>query len=476
MRIRTRPNRNESRGEHLRGTHPIQRTNPFQGGSYPEYGDRESPDKGPSPKSHDSDRETYDTEGEQWEQSPPVTPFPYGVTQDYPSLPTLEDLQQDHDIEMQSLQQHNHEQQQEHENALLQLNQMHAKALKTQKETLLRSRNVRISGELPQQHHNENKHDPSVEIQPQIGHIHSHGTTKGREHSPNTPWLHVPRGASRSPTRSHVSMDSLDAKIHDTRKVANLKHIKIEIVQLVTNSNELEWRKSVTASTAALKTPHLLEGNHRAYTHAKLKELYDNLGLDLPTRYQSPSKNQPPAAHKQTKPEWWVEATKAKGDTFAQSANSYTDRLIEQDLLFVVVWVALGDDSLPAIESEYDSACRTFLFTHMKKSLKAYAHMTKNVVHGDCRALFNAVVLQQHPEPRQLLVSCFNQLVEHKKTLSTPFQPWIGGLNDIFNTLETVDFALESHVRLGFTMSLLGHDKRYTTILEKAQEKEWSND
>ena len=302
---RGRTPKSPEKGEHLRGTHPKQRTNPFQGGSYPEYGDRESPDKGPSPKSHDSDRETYDTEGEQWEQSPPVTPFPYGVTQDYPSLPTLEDLQQDHDIEMQSLQQYNHEQQQEHENALLQLNQMHAKALKTQKETLLRSRNVRISGELPQQHHNENKFDPIVEIQPQIGHIHSHGTTKGREHSPNTPWLHVKRGASRSPTRSHVSMDSLDAKIHDTRKVANLKHIKIEIVQLVTNSNELEWRKSVTASTAALKTPHLLEGNHRSYTHTKLKELYENLGLDLPTRYQSPSKQQPPATHKQTQPEFF---------------------------------------------------------------------------------------------------------------------------------------------------------------------------
>ena len=98
----------------------------------------------------------------------------------------------------------------------------------------------------------------------------------------------------------------------------------------------------------------------------------------------------------------------------------------------------------------------------MKKSL------TKNVVHGDCRALFNAVVLQQHPEPRQLLVSCFNQLVEHKKAMSTPFQPWIGGLNDIFNTLETVDFSLQAHVRMGFTMALLGHDKRYTAILEKA--------
>ena len=176
--------------------------------------------------------------------------------------------------------------------------------------------------------HTESKNDPIVEKQPQIGHnhTHAHGTTKrDQKHTPTTPWLHVPREVS--PTRSHVSMDSLDAKNHDTRKVANLKHIKIEIVQLVTNSNELEWRKSVTTLTAALKTPHLLEGNHRAYTHTKLKELYERLGLDLPARYQTPSKQQPLATHKQdTQPEWWVEATKTKGDTFAQSATSIIHR------------------------------------------------------------------------------------------------------------------------------------------------------
>ena len=112
----------------------------------------------------------------------------------------------------------------------------------------------------------------------------------------------------------------------------------------------------------------------------------------------------------------------------------------------------------------------------MKKSLKTYAHMTKDVVHGDCRALFNAVVLQLHPEPRQLLVSCFRQLVKHEKTAAQPYQPWVTGLNDIFNTLDTVDFSLAPHVRLGFTIALLESDKRYAPILEKAQEKEWSNE
>jgi hypothetical protein len=66
--------------------------------------------------------------------------------------------------------------------------------------------------------------------------------------------------------------------------------------------------------------------------------------------------------------------------------------MIEQDLRFVVVWVTVGEHGLPEIESD-DSECRAILFTHMKKSLKAYAHMTRDVVHGDCRALFNAVVL-----------------------------------------------------------------------------------
>jgi hypothetical protein len=109
----------------------------------------------------------------------------------------------------------------------------------------------------------------------------------------------------------------------------------------------------------------------------------------------------------------------------------------------------------------------------MKKSLKAYAHMTKDVVHGDCRALFNAVILQNNPEPRQLLVRCFQQLVKHEKTAAEPYQPWVTTLHNIYNALDTVDFPLAPHVRLGFMMALLGSDKRYTPILEKAQEKEW---
>ncbi len=107
----------------------------------------------------------------------------------------------------------------------------------------------------------------------------------------------------------------------------------------------------------------------------------------------------------------------------------------------------------------------------MKKSLKAYTYMTRDVVHGDCRALFSAVV-QATSEPHQLLVSCFRQLVKHEKTVALSFQPLVTGLNDIFSTLDTVDFTLAPHVQLGFTMALLESDKRYTTILEKAQEKE----
>jgi hypothetical protein len=274
-----------------------------------------------------------------------------------------------------------------------------------------------------------------------------------------------------------MSLDSLDGRKPDTRTTAGLKHIKIDIAQLHLNQNELEWRKTVTAATAALKMPHLLEDNYRPYTHAKLGELYESLNLELPTHLQTPTK--PPSSRASStpaKPVWWLAATKAKGDTFAQQATSYTDRIIEQDLRFVVVWVTVGVDNQPELESDYDSECRTILFTHMKKSLKTYAHMTKDVVHGDCRALFNAVVLQHNPEPRQLLVSCFDQLVKHVKTASQPYQPWVTGLNDIFNTLDTVEFTLPPHVRLGFTMALLGSDKRYTPILERAQEKEWSNE
>ncbi len=101
---------------------------------------------------------------------------------------------------------------------------------------------------------------------------------------------------------------------------------------------------------------------------------------------------------------------------------------------------------------------------------------------GNCRSLFNAVVLQQHPEPHQLLVHCFKHLVKHEKTAVVPYQPWVTDLHNIFNTLDTIDFSLQPHMRMGFTMvlrtytRLVESDKRCTTMLKKAQEKEWTNE
>ncbi len=42
-------------------------------------------------------------------------------------------------------------------------------------------------------------------------------------------------------------------------------------------------------------------------------------------------------------PSWW----NAK-----EVANNYTDRIIEQNLKFVVVWVTVGENDLPDMESE----------------------------------------------------------------------------------------------------------------------------
>ena len=423
-----------------------------------------------------------------------------------PELPNLEALQQIHDYELltakQSHVQYTLDLQRDHTLALQtrDAKQAHlaqelakrdallAKALATEKRLRARAKQQILpeaDNHGPAKHHAS--HDPNYETpynntqQPE-----SHrgsppdalrGLLKPSPTNVSPTRLRYPTTRDVSPTRSHMSLDSLDGRKPDTRTTAGLKHIKIDIAQLHLNQNELEWRKTVTAATAALKMPHLLEDNYRPYTHAKLGELYESLNLELPTHLQTPTKLTPSrASATPAKPSWWVAATKAKGDTFAQQATSYTDRIIEQDLRFVVVWVTVGDDDQPEIESDYDSECRTILFTHMKKSLKTYAHMTKDVVHGDCRALFNAVVLQHNPEPRQLLVSCFRQLVKHEKTAAQPYQPWVTGLNDIFNTLDTVDFTLAPHVRLGFTIALLESDKRYAPILEKAQEKEWTNE
>ncbi len=101
----------------------------------------------------------------------------------------------------------------------------------------------------------------------------------------------------------------------------------------------------MTAATAALKKPHLLESSHRAYTHAQLGQLFSKLRLEMPARFQTPIENKTPAkqsnATQDSMPSWWTEKATEKGDTFAQLASDYTDRIIEQEFKFVVVWVTL---------------------------------------------------------------------------------------------------------------------------------------
>ena len=114
------PNQPQDRGTNPRGANPIQ------------TGEYESPEK---QWQHECTDYQEDNEGD-WEgDSSPLTPNPYGPSLD---LPTLEDLQQIHDIELQTLQKRTRDQQQEHEHALLQRDTMHKQALLQQKETLLR--------------------------------------------------------------------------------------------------------------------------------------------------------------------------------------------------------------------------------------------------------------------------------------------------------------------------------------------------
>ncbi len=122
---------------------------------------------------------------------------------------------------------------------------------------------------------------------------------------------------------------SLEGKKHETRTTPNFKNIKIVPCHSAATPQPertiIDWRKTVTAATAALKKPHLLEVNYRSYTLInyacetrrtlrKPRPRHTNQTPNTEQTQELTSKRTPQG----TRPSWWVAADKEKGDTFAQ--------------------------------------------------------------------------------------------------------------------------------------------------------------
>ena len=357
--------------DHTRHTRAVTQQQPNQPSGQPNFGQQwDPPRSSSSPPSEDEEEWEYERDVHSSASSPHSSPHSTTL-RDFnhnlqPDLPNLEALQQYHEHELLSVTQ-------KHEQHAYDLQQSHKLDLQ-KRDTILaqyQATEKRLRARAKQQHDTNNnyqapyynKQQPECRDRGSPPDTHrgqlNPTTRRDQGHTPNPPWKPTPRDVNptrshtshvvrshnptphdvspirsykththhASPTRSHMSLDPLDGRQPDNRTTAGLKHIKIDIVQLQLNQNELEWRKTVTAATATLKMPHLLEDSYRSYTHANLAELFASQSLDLPARFQTPTKlntSRDSAPSPATKPEWWVAADKAKGDTLGNLATNYT--------------------------------------------------------------------------------------------------------------------------------------------------------
>ena len=170
------------------------------------------------------------------------------------------------------------------------------------------------------------------------------------------------------------------------------------------------------------------------------------------------------------------EANKNKTEE-EKALEKYSMNLLDQGMKNRRIYVIRNlIDSTLELESQVDALKRTLLSDAVRKSLKNYPHLIREVGADDVAAMWLAVAKTEQPEPYELLVSGIDRLTLLKKTESIVYQTWIMELSEIILQLQAVDFHFSDMMRIGYTLHLLGNDKRYLTIISEAKQKKWTYD
>jgi hypothetical protein len=125
-------------------------------------------------------------------------------------------------------------------------------------------------------------------------------------------------------------------------------------------------------------------------------------------------------------------------------------------------------------EGPVDQLRRTLFGKKMRDSLSECPHLLRDIGEYDIAAMWNAVAQLEQPEPYEILVRDIRRLTNLKKDNKTCLQAWLVKLEEIFDSLAAVEFPVTTMLRIGFTLSLLEADERYTVILKEAKTKVWS--
>ena len=307
----------------------------------------------------------------------------------------------------------------------------------------------------------------------------------------------------------------------DNTEMQNLRSFQVTIQKLKLGLNESTWRASVLQASSIYRADHMLDGTiYVALTHDQYCEAISTYGkpllhrsgskkaspkkdttmppLEKPVKRDHDSQSQPDAASEHTDSDNGIEEIDIESHTgsddvsvqmededlgpFAalvtpeqRAARKYAKTLMKQgmrDRRWYVSWDKRTHTLIE--EGPIDQLRRTLFGKKMRDSLSECPHLLREIGEYDIAAMWNAVAQLEQPEPYEILVRDIRRLTNLKKDNKTCLQAWLVKLEEIFDSLTAVEFPVTTMLRIGFTLSLLEADERYTVILKEAKTKVWS--
>jgi hypothetical protein len=88
--------------------------------------------------------------------------------------------------------------------------------------------------------------------------------------------------------------------------------------------------------------------------------------------------------------------------------------------------------------------------------------------------MWDTVAQLEQPEPYELLVRDIKRLTKYEKKQDVSLQAWLVGLEEIYDSLQAVQFPVTHMLRIGFLLTLLESDTRFAAIIKEAKSKRWT--
>ena len=117
-------------------------------------------------------------------------------------------------------------------------------------------------------------------------------------------------------------------------------------------------------------------------------------------------------------------------------------------------------------ESKIERNERLFFYQLVYQSVKQHNYITKNVITGDVKTIWEKCSTIGQPNSVSLLSTNTNRLIRHRKTMYKTFHIWYNELTTIFEELEIVGMELNEQIRIAHFINLLRSDNRYRDIIK----------